>query len=87
MKSKLVEELSVVSIEDSFWGNKILVFYVPDNDDIGNKILEKFDNYTLQHLTSIEMPNEYICIDKIPRTSIGKVKKKDLLNMYYEKQG
>ena len=87
MKSKLIEELSVVSIEDSFWGNKILVFYTPGNYVIGNEINKKIDNYALQHLTSIEMPDEYIFIDKIPRTSIGKVKKKDLLNMYYEEQG
>ena len=87
MKFELIDELSVVSIEDSFWGNKILVFYTFGNHVVGNEINEKIDNYALQHLTSIEMPDEYICIDKIPKTSIGKVKKKDLINIYNKKMG
>jgi len=82
MKFELIVELSVVSIEDSFWGNKILVFYVPCNHGIDNCINDKIDNYALKHLTSIEMPDEYICIDKMPKTSIGKVKKNDLINIY-----
>jgi hypothetical protein len=31
MKFNLIDELCVVSIEDPFWGNKVLVFYVSNN--------------------------------------------------------
>ena len=82
MKFELIDELSVVSVEDTFWGNKILVFYTLENYVVGNEINKEIDNYALQHLTNIEMPDEYICIDKIPKTSIGKVRKKDLLELY-----
>ena len=45
MKFEFIDELSVVSIEDSFWGNKILVFYTPINYFIGNEINKKIDNF------------------------------------------
>jgi acyl-coenzyme A synthetase/AMP-(fatty) acid ligase len=82
MKFELIDELSVIPIEDSFWGHKILVFYVPHNHVVDSDLNEKIDNYAIKHLTSIEMPDEYICVDKFPRTSIGKVLKKDLINIY-----
>mgnify|MGYP001397042366 CR=1 FL=1 len=82
MNFHLIDELSVVSIEDPFWGNKILIFYVSSIRDKDNSLKGEFINYSLKHLTSIEMPDDYIRIKKMPKTSIGKVRKKELLDLY-----
>jgi len=82
MKSELVNELSVVSIEDSFWGNQILVFYVKPFEISENFVNEKFVTFAQKFLTKIEMPDKYICLDEIPKTSIGKIKKKTLMDNY-----
>jgi len=81
MKFDLMDELCVISTEDSFWGNKVLVFYVSNNikEDL---IKRKIMNFSKEHLTKIEMPDDYIKIKDMPRTSIGKIKKKQLLDMY-----
>jgi len=81
MKFDLMDELCVLSIEDSFWGNKVLLFYVSntyDEDSLKHKIM----NFSLENLTKIEMPDEYIKIKKFPKTSIGKIKNKQLIDMY-----
>ena len=82
MKTELVDELSVVSIEDSFWGNQIIVFYVKPFEISENFVNEKFVIFAQKFLTKIEMPDKYICLDEMPKTSIGKIKKKTLMNNY-----
>ena len=85
IKIDLVNELSVVSIEDSFWGNKILVFYVKPQKISETSVKEQFIKFSKKHLTTIEMPDEYICLKKMPKTSIGKIKKQQLVDTYLNK--
>lgn len=77
-----IDELSVIPIEDEFWGSKILLFYVPkiDIDGIQLKLIKHAKNV----LNKIEQPDEYIEINKFPKTSIGKIIKKDLIKLYDE---
>jgi acyl-CoA synthetase (AMP-forming)/AMP-acid ligase II len=82
MKFDLTDELCVLSIEDSFWGNKVLVFYVANNSYSDDSLKRELVNFSLKNLTKIEMPDEYIKIKKFPKTSIGKIKKNDLLDIY-----
>jgi len=87
MKSDLINELCVIGIEEPFWGNKILVFYIPNSKIKINKLKSELINYGLKYLTSIEMPDNYIQIEKMPTTSIGKIKKKDLISLYKKNNG
>ena len=87
MKIEFVNELSVVSFEDSFWGNKILVFFVKHETISENSIIENFVRLSQKYLTKIEMPDEYICLNNLPKTSIGKIKKNQLIETYRNKLG
>jgi len=87
MKSDLINELSVIGFEEPFWGNKILVFYIPNSKIKRGKLKSELINYGLKYLTSIEMPDDYIQIEKMPTTSIGKIKKKDLISRYKKNNG
>ena len=66
-----------------FWGNKIILFYVPKTKKDGIRL--KLNNYARDCLGSIEQPDEYIEVDKMPKTSIGKIIKKDLVKLYKKK--
>ena len=80
MKFNLIDELCVVSIEDPFWGNKVLVFYVSNNSKQEDLIKSEFINYSLEHFTSIEMPDDYIWI-KNPKNK-HKKNQKETLNRF-----
>ena len=77
-----IDEVSIIPLEDEFWGNKILLFYVPKTkiDGIQVKLIEHAKNL----LNTIEQPDEYIEFDELPKTSIGKIIKKDLIKFYKE---
>ncbi len=80
MKFNLIDELCVVSIEDPFWGNKVLVFYVSNNSKKEDLIKSEFISYSLEHFTSIEMPDDYIWI-KNPKNK-HKKNQKETLNRF-----
>ena len=77
-----IDELSIIPIEDEFWGSKILLFYVPKIkiDGIQVKLIKHAKNL----LDTIEQPDEYIEVDVLPKTSVGKIIKKNLIKLYKE---
>ena len=77
-----IDELSIIPIEDEFWGSKILLFYVPKTKI--ERIKEKLINHSKNLLNTIEQPDEYIECDELPKTSVGKIIKKDLIKLYNE---
>ena len=77
-----IDELSIIPIEDEFWGSKILLFYVPKTKIDG--IQEKLIKHAKNSLNTIEQPDEYIKVDTLPKTSVGKIIKKNLIKSYKE---
>ena len=77
-----IDELTIIPIEDEFWGSKILLFYVPKIkiDGIQVKLIKHAKNL----LDTIEQPDEYIEVDVLPKTSVGKIIKKNLIKLYKE---
>lgn len=67
-----VDEVSVVGIPHSFWGEEIIACVIGDAPT--DKILE----YCRQILDTHEQPNRIITMDAFPRSFIGKILKADL---------
>jgi len=77
-----VAEVAAVAVPDDFWGNKIVLFYVPEVtqglDEIEQNLFKMFD----QQLRNIEHPDKVIPVPCMPKTSIGKTIKRELIKRY-----
>ncbi|MBR9971343.1 class I adenylate-forming enzyme family protein [Magnetospirillum sulfuroxidans] len=77
-----VAEVSVVAVPDDYWGNKIVLFYVPaagvGMDEMENAAKDLFG----ANLRKIEIPDKLIAVPWFPKTSIGKTIKRDLVSRY-----
>ncbi|MED0978570.1 acyl-CoA synthetase [Bacillus paramycoides] len=62
-----VEEIVVVGIKDSYWGEKPVAIVK------GSATKQQLKSYCLQRLSSFKIPKEWCFVDEIPYTSSGKV--------------
>lgn len=76
-----ISEAAVVGIPDKKWGQKAVAFLKlksgasePDNDTISLFLMEK--------LTRFKIPKEFIFIEEFPKTTTGKIRRKDLRNSF-----
>ncbi len=86
LKSNIVEEMCVLGIDDNFWSNKILVFFTHRDGKNFEEIKENLINFGLKYLSEIEMPDEFIHVNSFPKTSIGKIKKNELIKFYDDRK-
>jgi len=74
-----VEETAVVGIKDENHGEIPIAFIVlKEGRKLTNKEIAKFCR---EKLAAYKCPRKYLFLDKLPRSSVGKVLKKDLINI------
>jgi len=74
-----IKEVGIIGIEDDILGQAIKAFVALESgSDLNDKKIKK---YCLSHLENFMVPNEIIFIDKLPKTSNGKIDKKELQDM------
>ena len=75
-----IEECAVVGVEDEEWGQRVAVAVVPHN---GCQLeLESLRSWCKEHLASYKVPSMLKTMDALPRNSMGKVKKPDIVNQF-----
>lgn len=62
-----VEEIVVVGVKDSYWGEKPVAIVK------GSATKQQLKSFCLQRLSSFKIPKEWYFVDKIPYTNSGKV--------------
>lgn len=67
-----VKEVAAIGKVDEYWGEKIQLFVVPNCSSAGEDQRRAIYNYLTDRLKKIEIPDEIIFINSIPKTSIGK---------------
>jgi fatty-acyl-CoA synthase len=77
-----IQEAAVVAVPDEFWGSKIILFYVPVTGANIEGIAADLDASFRSELRSIEFPTKVIPVLELPKTSIGKTIKRELINRY-----
>jgi acyl-CoA synthetase (AMP-forming)/AMP-acid ligase II len=83
LKNPHVQEVAAVGVPDEFWGASVVLFYVPQRDDANEaEILPVFDKLFADGLRDIERPDKIVPVPWMPKTSIGKVVKRELLDKY-----
>ena len=77
-----VAEASTVAVPDDYWGNKIVLFYVPAAGTGIDQVDGAAQSLFAAHLRKIEFPDKLIAVPWLPKTAIGKTIKRDLVARY-----
>lgn len=79
-----IREAAVIGVEDSLRGQAGACFYsIEDGEEVDIRLLKKY----LQHnLALYKIPREFHRVDKLPRTSTGKISKRAILDLFNEKK-
>jgi fatty-acyl-CoA synthase len=67
-----VSEACVVGAPDAEWGEVVVAFVVGTVDP------HDLDGHLLQRIARFKRPKRYLVVDELPKTSYGKVLKRDL---------
>ena len=69
----------VVGIHDKKWGQRVVAFYSTTGEDIE---LNELKNFLKEELLAFQIPKEFIRLNELPVTSLGKIKRKELIQAY-----
>lgn len=80
-----IGDVAVVGLPDVTWGQKVAAIIVPnDKKEIENELeINKFKDWCLTRMASYSVPTVVKFVDKLPRNPMGKINKKDLLEIYF----
>jgi acyl-coenzyme A synthetase/AMP-(fatty) acid ligase len=68
-----IKEVGVIGVQDNILGQAIKAFVVLESgSDLSDKMIKK---YCLSHLENFMVPSQIIFLDKLPKTSNGKIDK------------
>ncbi|MDE2634868.1 MAG: long-chain fatty acid--CoA ligase [Chloroflexota bacterium] len=70
-----VLEAAVIAVPDERWGERPLAILVPLD---GGQDVEALNAYLLEHFPKFWLPDDYIVVEEIPKTGVGKMDKKKL---------
>ena len=78
-----IEECSVVGLPHQDWGEKVVAFVVCSRTE---KIAaSELDELCLQHIARFKRPREYYFLDSLPKNNYGKILKRELRELSFEK--
>jgi len=76
--SKIIEA-AVIAIPNEQWVERPLAVIVPSDETFSE---DELNTYLLEHFPKFWLPDEYVIMKEIPKTSVGKLDKKVLRAMY-----
>lgn len=74
-----ISRSAVVGVQDKKWGQRVVAFYTTEKEQIDEL---KLKSYLKDKLLSYQVPKEFILRNELPVTSLGKIKKRELLRSY-----
>ena len=84
LKIPELKEISIVGRSNPDTANELVSFFVLENNEKAEQMKKILKAYADQELESFERPCEFVFIDKLPRTLIGKVDYRKLEEMAKE---
>jgi acyl-CoA synthetase (AMP-forming)/AMP-acid ligase II len=74
-----VDESAVIGVDDPEWGERLIGFVVPDDEEVD---FDDLDVFARENLHRAKVPKEWYAIDEFPRTDTGKILKRELEERY-----
>jgi len=80
----LVKETSVVGVEDKKLGEMVVAFVVAVTENAPSK--RDLQRHCINNLADYQKPLDYVFVSDFPRTALGKVLKRKLIEKYHTKK-
>ncbi len=75
-----VADCAVVGVPDREWGERVVAFVKPEE---GKAIVsEELKQYLKARLSPFKVPKEYLVLQEMPQSSVGKILKRELKELY-----
>lgn len=71
-----IAQAAVTGLPDEKWGEKVVAFIAKNDNDSIDK--DELKSYCARKLANYKIPKEFIFIDELPKTHVGKIDKKEL---------
>lgn len=81
MSHPKIREAAVIAIPNEQWSERPIAVIVPVDEVISD---DELNDYLLEQFPKFWLPDQYIVIEEIPKTSVGKLDKKVLRAMHSE---
>jgi long-chain acyl-CoA synthetase len=79
-----VEECAVIGLPDKEWGERVIAFIVPK---LGHTIVpEELKSFLKSRLSPFKVPKEYISVKEFPKSSTGKILKREIKKQLLERK-
>jgi fatty-acyl-CoA synthase len=78
-----VKEAAVIAVPDERWSERPLAIIVLQ-DENENISTEELRSLLLKDFLSYQLPDAFVCVKEIPKTSVGKFDKKEMRRMHAE---
>ncbi|WAA12965.1 class I adenylate-forming enzyme family protein [Fervidibacillus halotolerans] len=76
LQHEAIDEATVVGIPDEKWGERIVAFVSFKGEELQKDELKK---YCEKKLAKFKVPKEFVPLDQLPKTPVGKIDKKALI--------
>lgn len=82
MANEMIEEVCVMGLKDSVWGQRVLSVLVLKPNAKANFKQDEFIKWCKTRLPKYSVPTVVKVVDKIEKNQLGKVNKKELIKTY-----
>ena len=80
-----VEECAVIGLPDREWGERVTAFIVPRP---GHTVVpEELKSFLKSRLSPFKVPKEYVAVSELPKSSAGKILKREVKKQFLEEAG
>ncbi|MGM8216751.1 class I adenylate-forming enzyme family protein [Bacillaceae bacterium W0354] len=76
---EMINEVAVVGVPDDLWGEMVVAFISFKDEKLTE---EELKAYCQKKLTRYKIPKKFIVVDELPKTHVGKIDKKVLVETY-----
>ncbi|SOC37564.1 class I adenylate-forming enzyme family protein [Ureibacillus acetophenoni] len=77
-----IKEVAVVGLKDSKWGEIVTAIVVSEERDAA--LIDEIQSICRKHLGAYKVPKKIIFTSELPKTHVGKIDKKKLVQLYEE---
>ncbi|WAA08758.1 acyl-CoA synthetase [Fervidibacillus albus] len=81
LQHEAIDEVAVVGIPDEKWGERIVAFVSLKGTDLSENELK---DYCEKKLAKFKVPKAFVSVDQLPKTPVGKIDKKALMDVLSE---
>ncbi|WP_445373689.1 long-chain-fatty-acid--CoA ligase [Photorhabdus tasmaniensis] len=82
-KNGSVKECAVIGVPDTDWGESVVAFVVLEQ---GTSLSQKeIHNFLRKNLADFKIPEKFYFVEKLPRNPSGKILRRELRNIFWEK--